>query len=100
MSRPEFITNENIVQWDSLLDEDPSVKTMAQFAIIREVCYAGYWLAEELQKLQCPMEYITRIQFTGGQLSFGRDPWEVHQELLQRYKNNELEFEPESTETN
>jgi len=94
MSRPEFVTNEDIARWSENIDNDPKLPvTLSSNPVIREVCYAGLWLCEELEKLGCPEELITRIQFTAGRAAYGRDPWEVHQELLNGYKNNELEYE-------
>ena len=83
MPRPESVTNEDIARWDEEIDNDPDMGLMGTFAIIREVCYAGAWMAEELERLQCPDELI------------GKDPWEVFASLLRQYKNNELEFELE-----
>lgn len=100
MPRPDFITNEDILRWSEEIDSDPEMGTLGTFAIIREVCYAGCWLREELQKLQCPEENIIRIQYTGGAMSFGHDAWEIHQNLLKLYKNNELEFEIEPSALN
>ena len=92
MSRPEFITNEDIIRWSETIDRDLP-KHMSSDALIREVCYAGQWLVESLQDLQCPEEIITRIQYTAGRLSFGREPWAVHQMLLSSYQSDELVFE-------
>jgi hypothetical protein len=101
MSRPEFVTNEDILRWSENIDNDDNIPAVVKdSAIIREVCYAGLWLAEELEKLNCTEDIITRIQFTAGRLSFGRDPWQVHQKMLEDYKNKELEFEKCSFELN
>lgn len=95
MSRPNFVNNEDILRWSEKIDSDlPS--DMADNAIIREVCYAGQWLVEKLFDLKCPLDIVSRIQYTGGRLSFGKDPWAVHQELLEAYQNNELVFEDEA----
>lgn len=92
--RPEFITYEDIARWSKNIDNDPNIPAgLAESPIIREVCYAGLWLAEELDKMLCNEELITRMQFTAGRLSFGREPWEVAQLILEKYKSNELEFE-------
>jgi len=99
--RPEFVTETDIARWDANMEDDPYLPAaLIQEPTIREVCYAGLWLAEQLAALECPSEWITRIQFTGGRLSFGREPWEVHQQLLESYKLNELEFEPDSDNIN
>lgn len=100
MSRPDFISDIDIARWSEQIDSNSSNNTLASFAAVREVCYAGYWLSEQLEKLRCPEEIIVRIQFTGGKLSFGRDPWKVHQDLLARYQDNDLEFEENSNELN
>lgn len=94
MNRPEFVTDEDIQRWSDIVDNDKTLpKHFADFAILREVLYASFWLAENLQKDGCPAEIITRIQYTMGSLSFGKDPWVVAQEMLAAYKNNEMEFE-------
>lgn len=92
MSRPEFVTNEDIIRWSERIDQDLP-EHMVNNAIIREVCYAGQWLVEQLSDLNCPEDIIARIQYTAGQMSFGREPWTVHQILLEAFQNNELIFE-------
>lgn len=94
MRRPDFITNTDIARWSSELDSDPDMpQEMINEPILREVCYAGMWLVEELQKQRCPDELITRIQFSAGKASFGNDPWNIHENFLNGYKNNELDFQ-------
>jgi hypothetical protein len=94
MSRPDFVSEEDILRWSSNIDNDPSFpKSLAASQTIREVCYAGLWLAEQLDQLACPDFVIVRIQDAAGRLSFGRNPWEVSQELLEKYENNQLVFE-------
>jgi hypothetical protein len=101
MPRPEIVTNEDIARWSEEIDNDKNLSpTLAQNPIIREVCYAGLWLAEELEKLQCPEEIMTRIRFTAGSLSYGRDIWEIHQMILDKFISNELEFEDDDSELN
>ncbi len=100
MKRPEFVTEEDIARWSKAIDEDTLAQSFAQFPAIREVCYAGAWLGEELEKLGCPEDLLVRIQFTAGRLSFGRDAWTAHQKVLEAYKNNELELEPEPSVMN
>jgi hypothetical protein len=58
------------------------------------------YLVEQLMKLECPNELITRIQFTAGKISFGRDPWEVHLKILEDYKNNKLDFDTDPENLN
>lgn len=94
MSRPEFISNEDIDRWSEDIDNDPYISVgLSQNPIIREVMYAGLWLCEELLKLGCSDDMIARIRYTAGTISFGRDIWIVHQDMLERYKNNELTYE-------
>lgn len=94
MSRPEFITNEDIARWSDNIDSDPEIPDeITDSAIMREVCYAGLWLLEELEKLQCTPELMVRIQYSAGQSSFGRDPWEIHQLFISNYIDNKLIFE-------
>jgi len=100
MSRPDFVTDEDIARWSENIDNDPKVpKWMADMALMREMMYAGLWMAEELEKLGCNPLLITRLQFSTGSLCFGKpDPWEVHQEVLEAYKNNDIEFEMDYSE--
>lgn len=103
MSRPDFVTNEDIARWSEQIDSEAELDLLVQFPLIREVCYAGLWMVEELNKLHCPEEYIVRIQYAAGQGSFGREPWAVHQEFLERYRLGELVFEDDpdgNTQTN
>ncbi len=94
--KPDFITEEDLARWDAQLESDPNIPAVyLEEPVIREVCRAGLWLAEELMEAQCPEALILRIQYTAGRLSFGRDPWEVVQELLHDYQHNFLQFEPD-----
>jgi hypothetical protein len=94
MLRPNFVTEDDILRWDNIINNDPIMpESLAASPTIREVCYAGLWLWDELAKLNCPDSIIVRIQDTAGRLSFGRDTWEVSAKLLESYKNNELVFE-------
>ncbi len=96
MLRPNFVTEEDILRWDNIINNDPFMpKSLADSPTIREVCYAGLWLWDELEKLECPEFIIVRIQEAAGRLSFGRNTWDVSAKLLESYKNNELVFEEE-----
>lgn len=100
-NRPDFVTEEDIKRWDFNMENDLQLpKIVLEWPTLKEVCYAGFYLAEQLDALRCPPEYIVRIQYTAGRLSFGRDPWEVSQELLELYKLNQLEFEPDPENIN
>lgn len=102
MSRPEFVTNEDIQRWDIKIDNDPFIDPiLTQNPIIREVCYAGQFLADKLVELNCPDILIARIMYTAGAMCFGRkDPWAIHQDILNKYIDNTLEFEIESNDLN
>lgn len=96
MPRPDFINNTQIKEWDEVIELDKNIPNeLKKSSIIKEVCYAGLWLVEELEHLNCPDSLIFRIQFTAGKLSFGRDPWEISEMILLKYKNNELDIEPD-----
>lgn len=99
MQRPDFVSEEDIARWANILDNDTNVpKVIASPILFREVLYAGLWLAEQLTKEGCHNELIVRIQYTMGGLSFGRDTWQVAQEMLEAYTNNDLEFEIDYSE--
>jgi len=102
MPRPNSVTNEDLLRWSEKIDNDPLLTpSITQSPIIREVCYAGQWLADKLIELNCPDHLIGRIMYTAGQLSFGRkDPWEVHQNILARFIDGDLEYEMDPTEIN
>ena len=101
MSRPEFVTNEDLARWDEIIDEDAMLpKVVSDNPIIREACYAGQWLGEELAKLGCSQEKSIRIIFTAGKLSFGRDTWQVSIDMLKAYKEETLEYEQDPLELN
>jgi hypothetical protein len=92
--RPDFVRDEDILRWSNNIEKDPNIPPLVlSSTVLREVCYAGLYLAEELDKLKCPEEIIIRIQFTAGRLCFGRDPWEVSSYLIESYKKDELQFE-------
>lgn len=99
MNRPEFVTAEDLARWNECMDNDPNLPKMVhQIPLLKEVCYAGLWLAESLSDLNVPDERITQLQFTAGRYAFGRDPWAAHQDLLEKYKAGELQF-PEDEES-
>lgn len=94
MTRPDFVTNEDITRWADNIDHDVNIpKVLSNQPLMREVMYSGLWLSERLKQLECNDELIPRIQYLAGSLAFGNDPWIVVQEVLEAYKNNDLEFE-------
>jgi hypothetical protein len=87
----KFLTDEKLAEYDLQIDNDPYIpREYKENFIIREVCRAGLYLCDALDELGCPHNVITRIQFTAGRLSFGRDPWEVHKYIIDEYRNNRL----------
>jgi hypothetical protein len=96
MPRPDFVCQSDIERWDEIIESDEYMpKKFADSPELKEVVFAGIWLAEELIKLDCPDSLLVRIQYTAGMISFGRDPWDISQMLLDGYKKGELDIEPE-----
>ncbi len=92
--RPEFITSQQIERWEQILSEDPNFSPdFLESIVLKEVCFAGLYLGEQLEELGCAEDLIFRIQFTAGKLSFGREPWQIHLEILSDYKNNKLVYD-------
>ena len=102
MPRPSTVTNEDLTRWSETIDNDPLVpESLSQNPIIREVCYAGQWLADKLTELNCPDHLIGRMMYSAGRMCFGRkDPWEIHFDILNRFVDGTLEFEMEPNEVN
>ena len=98
MTRPEFVSNEDILRWSEKIDNDPLVPPeLVEHPLIREVCYAGQWLNEKLVELDCQDDIIGRIMYTAGAICYGRpDPWIIHQNILQKFIEGTLEFENNS----
>jgi hypothetical protein len=88
-----FLTDEQVEKYNQQIKDDKIPEKVLQEPLLMEVLYAGLYLVEQLKLLQCPDEYIVRIQYTAGAASFGREPWEIHQFYLDAYKNSELEFD-------
>jgi hypothetical protein len=102
MSRPKFVTEEDLKRWSQEIENSPKqIRELANSSIIiKEVCYAGLYLAEQLEKLGCPAALITRIQFSAGKESFGKDTWDTHLQFLEGYKKGELDFVSDENELN
>jgi hypothetical protein len=101
MERPNFITQEDINRWTQNLENDKKIsKHVLNNDYIKEVCFAGMFMVEELQKLKCSDDMIVRMQYTAGKLSFGRNPWDVSQIILQKFKDNDLTFEESYDDNN
>ena len=102
MPRPNSVTNEDLSKWSDTIDSDPLISEgLAQNPIIREVCYAGQWLADRLTEVDCPDHLIGRMMYTAAQMCFGRkDPWEIHQDILNRFIDGTLEFDMDPEDIN
>lgn len=101
MKRPDFVTNEDLDRWSSKIQEDEEITPeLTSQPIIMELLYAGSWLCEELEKAGCPEEFIGRIQTTAGKIAFGRDIWQVHLDMLDKYKNSQLDYEVDLSDLN
>jgi hypothetical protein len=97
----KYVSLEKIREYDENIDNDLNISQgMKDNPIIREVCRAGLYLCEQLELLMCPQELILRIQYTAGKISFGRDAWEVHRQVLKEYEMNTLEYEKDISELN
>jgi hypothetical protein len=92
--KPDHITEEQYNQWLAAVEADPlipaNIKTDADAL---EVCIAGHWLKQELDKLKCPADLQLRIFFTYGQLAYEGDPWKMAQLISQEYASGSLVFE-------
>jgi hypothetical protein len=102
MSRPETVSYNDILRWDNKIDNDPLMdENLAQNPIIREVCYAGQWLVDRLEEIGCPDHLIGRIMYSAGKLCFGKkDPWRVHQDILEEYVDGTLIFDTDPQDLN
>ena|ERR1700722_9382202 len=95
MPRPNNLSNDDIIRYDQIIDNDPMLpSSLASNPVIREICYAGQYLSEQLNKLNCQEHIIGQIMYCAGQMSFGNnDPWKVHQDILDQFVDGSLEFE-------
>jgi hypothetical protein len=93
--RPFSVTTSDIKRWDQIIAEDSSLKDEYKRNFqIREYCYAGMWLFEQLMLKQCPLSLAQRIQYSAGKNSINQDPWKIHQEFLENYDKNEIIIKP------
>jgi len=97
----KILTDEQLIKFNNCIDNDQFLpQSCKDNPIIRDLCRSGLWLCEQLEKLKCPEELIVRIQYSAGKASFGHDCWDVHQQFLDGYVNNQLDFETENSELN
>ncbi len=95
MSRPKSVTNEDLLRWSEKIQRDPLMgSAIMQSDVVKEVCFAGFWLSERLKELQCNETLIGRIIYTAGRMCFGQeDPWDIHRILLTEYVDGTLIYE-------
>lgn len=92
-TRPSFITNQDLKRWDQIISQDSLLKEEYKRNFqIREYCYAGIWLFEQLMLSSCPVSLAKRIQYFAGKNSINKNPWEIHQESLSNYENDKLDI--------
>jgi hypothetical protein len=93
LPRPQ-LQNSDITRWNLNILNDSLANEISQNAILKEICYAGYWLTEQLTLLKCHSNIIDQIIYSSGTQCFSQpDPWIIHQNMLNHYLNNELEFD-------
>lgn len=93
MSKPSFVTDEEIAEFDKKINEDIQNTALDMESFLRNQCTremlrAGLWLTQELTKQGCNEVLAVQFQYTFGQEAFRCEPWEKAQELLTAYMNN------------
>lgn len=89
--RKNFITDEQLYIYDQNIDSDNKIPSfMKENSTIREVLRCGLWLVDELIARDCSEVNIVALQFRAGRLSYGREPWEVHQKILREYEKLDM----------
>ena len=87
--RPTFVTQNDLDRWNKKIKEDHYLpKGFGDKLEEREVLYAGLWLLEQLQELECPDNEINKLLYVSGKLSYNQDTWEVHQLAYKLYKES------------
>jgi hypothetical protein len=85
-SRPDFIRPQDLIRWNKAIDSDESVpfsfKDMAPF---REILFASFYLVEQLKKAGLQSDEIGGVRYQHGYQSFGNNPWDIAEELLNEY---------------
>lgn len=91
--RPSFIKQTDITRWQHELESDSTLPPVAlHSSIIKEVCFAGLWLVEKLIDLDCPDDVNVELQTKAAKLSYGKNPWEVHQKVLSDYQKTTNQY--------
>jgi hypothetical protein len=89
MPRPDTLTPEFLARAEKLFDDCPDVPDYAKKEPVRvrllEIWIAGTVLQQGLQDRGCDPEFAQQIGFAHGQLSFGRDPWDAGEAILNAY---------------
>lgn len=104
-TRPESIIQDDVDRWEV---KRKSVQEAEDYLEVRkslgmkipsaEVFYAGEWLGEELNKLNCPSLDINKICFACGQYqSQLNQDWEPAVMMLKRYEKDGTYEEPGDT---
>lgn len=94
MPRPPDISSERLDFWrrryeEVRLQEDPEL-----FETPEETYFAISWLEEQLGATDTEIsEEAYEVAFAAGQISFGRDPWEVMKLVLEDYRRG-VKYEP------
>jgi hypothetical protein len=91
--KPDHITQEQYDQWNAKVEADPLIPPIFKTnPDAREVCIAGYWLQELLDKQLCPHEIKFRIFFSYGEMAYEEDPWKLVEQISKEYANGTLVF--------
>lgn len=90
----KYVSLNKILEYDFSINSDPLMSSDHKNSFdIREVCRAGLYLLEQLKKINCHPFLLNKIKWTAGFLSYKKDPWEIHNLVLEQYKNNTLVLE-------
>lgn len=84
MARIETVTEEDIARWDESAKNSP-YRSILKGAIL-EIWRSGCWLEEEMKKLGATDQESYDCCFAHGQRSFGRDPWVMAVNALEKWK--------------
>lgn len=68
------------------LQENPPEQTAPPYLNLRDIYFAGYWLADRLTELNAPQHEIYDACQVQGQRSFLFNPWKAAQLVLDNYK--------------
>jgi hypothetical protein len=90
----KYVSLNKILEYDFNINSDPLMSSEHKNSSdIREACRAGFYLLEQLKKINCHPSLLNKIKWTAGLLSYKKDPWEIHNLVLEKYKDNTLVLE-------